>query len=213
MMRWRTMRALGAIALVFGMLLSSGCEKIHDGGPVTGSVHVVCNTFAGDDVPIASTKIFLPDLEVYLLNTATDVESAPVKTSLFGRYAFPTQEPGTYVLSWKAQNGWAAGSLAKKIVIGSNAKHPVSAEVRPDKEGDLLFGSVTMADGAEAYFGDEFFAKQNTPVVGYFGPDTNKAVLRNVRVNIFGQFAIAGVPEKRSSFLQVKSEASWRVNV
>jgi len=76
--------------------------KVAAGGGVHGSLYVDAGTNAVEvSLNASQARIFLPDIKVYLRNMVTGVDSAPVVTDLFGRYAFPTQPPGRYILRWR----------------------------------------------------------------------------------------------------------------
>ena len=109
--------------------------------------------------------IFLPDVEVFLHNTASGVDSPAVTTDLFGRYRFPHQAPGTYELHWKAQRGWAAGKHPNSIVIGSGPSFPLPARIQPARAAGVIFGRVTLGDGRTPWSYDELFKVNHTATV------------------------------------------------
>ncbi|MEO8066481.1 MAG: hypothetical protein ABI599_02185 [Flavobacteriales bacterium] len=202
--------AAASAFIVVCSLVYSGCKKgeLPTGGRVNGSVHTVGRSSTGDDVNVLSRMIFLPDIEVYLVNMGTNAESAPVTTDLFGRYYFPVQPPGTYQLRWKAQHGWAEGVLKQEIVIRSATKHPNTAAVVPDKKGLMVFGSVKLADGGSPYFSAVYFDKPKTALVTVMDMMRAGEIAQPARVNAYGDYAIAGVPRGTEASIRAKSEAA-----
>ncbi|HEY0792496.1 MAG TPA: hypothetical protein VGD78_15640 [Chthoniobacterales bacterium] len=173
------------------------------GGGVHGSLFVRVQNQTTTAWPSASTArtVYLPDFEVYLRNVVTGRLSRTVKTNPFGRFAIPTQEPGTYELRWNAQRGWQGGVLAKPIVITNGTEFPGSVEVKPLTSGGLLIGQVKRADGGAPWVHEEFFGVECNAQVA--AQDSNgNLVAEPVHANAFGGFAMAGLPK---AFLQVRA--------
>src|SRR5262249_42185403 len=98
-------------------------------------------------------------------NTSTHVDSQPVTTDFFGRYAFPAQPSGTYQLRWDAQLGWAAGQHPDLIVIANGTQYPVPAHVVAAQTNGVIYGQVKFADGDTAWHYDELFSEKHTATV------------------------------------------------
>lgn len=174
------------------------------GGPVNGSLYY--ETAVGETFK-PSMHIFLPDIEVFLRNPATGVDSPSVTTDLFGRYLFPHQAPGTYELHWKAQRGWAAGKHPDLLVIGG-PRFPVPARVVPDKDSGVLFGQVTLGDGGTPWSYDELFAVNHTATVTILNAARTQTLAGPVHANSEGRYATAGLPRSQITTIRVQSEAA-----
>ena len=207
---------VGAFTLSMGTLVFVGYTQQTSqppvvqtlGGGVHGSILVPLQARLTAKPFQSSVKRYLPlpDFEVFLRNIDTGEISQPVKTNLFGRYAFPTQKAGTYQLGWKQQAGWQEGVLAKQIVIKNGTAYPGLVEIKPQAGLGLLVGQVNHADGGPTFVNDEFFAVKQTPLVEAVD-DSGHEVAKPVRANSAGQFAIAGLP-RGSLQLQAKMEAA-----
>lgn len=175
------------------------------GGPVNGSLYYL--TAVGETFK-PGTRIFLPDIEVYLHNTASGVDSPAVTTDLFGRYRFPHQAPGTYDLQWKAQRGWAAGRHPDSIVVGSGPRFPVPAGIQPDQASGVIFGRVTLGDGGTPWSYDELFNVNHTATVTILNVARTATLAGPVHTNSEGRYAVAGLPRSQPTTIQAQSQAA-----
>jgi len=196
---------------VLGLLAAappSGCAKQQGtGGPVHGSVYYLApvkKAAPGENDP----HIFLPDIELYLHNAATGVDSAPVKTDLFGRYYFPHQSPGRYELHWKAQGGWSQGNHPDPISITSGPRFPVPARIRPADTGAVIFGRVTLDDGSTPWSYDELFLVNHTATVTILNVARTATLGGPVRANVLGRYAVAGLPRSQETTIRAQSQAA-----
>ena len=143
--------AVLSTVLVTVISTSDGCRRPlrvrSSGGQVSGSVFYEAKIDKGPGTEETS-RIALPDIEVFLHNEKSGADSAVVTTDFFGRYRFPHQPPGTYQLHWKAQRGWAAGVHPDQIVIDNGSRFPVPAQLRPDERTGVIVGRVTLGDAA-----------------------------------------------------------------
>jgi hypothetical protein len=138
--------------------------------------------------------IYLPDFELFLENVATNEDSAPQTTDLYGRFMFPRQKPGSYQLRWKQQNGWAGGAFPETIVIANNTQYPGPVEIKPAEGSGVLVGTARFGDGSVPRFYDEFFGI-NTTVAIQASDASGNSVANPGRANAVGLFAIAGLPQ------------------
>jgi len=153
----------------------------------------------------------LPDIELALRDDATGDLSAPQKTDLFGRYMFPPQNPGTYKLIWKKQNGWDEGEHQDKIVVTRNTQYPVPAEIKPQKGLAVLTGRVRLGDGGSPWYSNEFFGILRFAQVELTDAG-GREIAKPVRANFAGDYAVAG--QTRSSFrVLARSEAAMTTHV
>lgn len=177
------------------------------GGAVSGSLYYQAPVKEGDG-PGSSERIFLPDIKVYLRNTASGADSGAVMTDLFGRYRFPHQAPGTYELHWDAQRGWAASNHPEPIVIGSGPRFPVPAQILPDKRSGVIFGRVTQGDGGTPWSYDELFKLNLTATVTILDATRTATLAEPLRTNSDGLYAAAGLPRSEPTTIRVVSQAA-----
>jgi hypothetical protein len=184
-----------------------GTISLPTGGPVSGSLYY--QAAVKDSEPgKADKRIFLPDIEVFLHNTASGVDSPAVTTDLFGRYRFPRQAPGIYELHWKTQRGWAAGSHPDSIVIGSGPHFPVPARIQPDERSGVIFGRVTLGDGGTPWSYDELFNVNHTATVTILNVARTATLAGPLHTNSEGDYAAAGLPRSEPTTIQVSSQAA-----
>lgn len=177
------------------------------GGPVNGSLYYQA-AVKEDEIVKTDKRIFLPDIEVFLHNTASGVDSPAVTTDLFGRYRFPHQAPSTYELHWKAQRGWAAGKHPDSIVIGSGPRFPVPARIQPDKTSGVIFGRVTLGDGGTPWSYDELFKVNHTATVTILNAARTATLAGPLHTNSEGRYAAAGLPRSQPTTIQAQSQAA-----
>jgi hypothetical protein len=177
------------------------------GGGVRGSLYVQVGAKSSENAKAFQEQIFLPDIKVYLRNTATGRDSASVVTDLFGRYAFPPQPPGKYQLRWDAQLGWAAGQHTNLIVIGNTSKYPIPARVVPEKGRGMIYGRVTFADSGAPWFYDELFADKHTASVTVLDIARRATLAGPIHTNVTGWYAAAGLPRGANVTVRAQTEA------
>lgn len=176
------------------------------GGGVHGSVYVQIGKEGSTQTPVA--RVWLPDLKVFLHNTATGTDSTPVTTDLFGRYAFPRQPAGHYELRWGAQAGWAAGQHPSPIVISGATAYPLPTEVAPASPGGVIHGRVTFADGDSPWFYNELFSVKHTASLTVLNAMRSLTLAGPVHANAFGWYAVAGLPRGTPVTIRAQTEAA-----
>jgi len=194
-----------AITLLVGLQTCRRGTPPPTGGPVNGSLYY--ETAVGETFK-PGMHIFLPDIEVFLHNTASGVDSAAVTTDLFGRYRFPHQAPGAYELHWKAQRGWAAGKHPDSIVIGSGPRFPVPARIQPDSTSGVIFGRVTLGDGRTPWSYDELFKVNHTATVTILNAARTATLAGPLHTNSEGRYAAAGLPRSQPTTIRAQSQAA-----
>ncbi|MEP7336137.1 MAG: hypothetical protein ABI977_00100 [Acidobacteriota bacterium] len=149
------------VSLAFACLVIVWAISLLDAPPAVqsqgtgGEVHGFIFASAGtDDRPNNQVRIFLPDIEVFVKNTGTGVDSATVKTDIKGRFVIPRQTPGRYQLCFKAP-GYEAGCSNEPITITSLTVFPQPAAITP--RPGYVFGRVTMKDNRSPHQVDPFF--------------------------------------------------------
>lgn len=179
------------------------------GGEVNGSVFYFAPVLhQGIDATVIPSRIFLPDMEVYLHNRGTGVDGPPIKTDLYGRYRFPRQKAGTYLLRWKAQRGWAAGQHKENIVVKSGPRFPTSAQIVQSEGSGVMFGRITLDDGGTPWSYDELFNVDHTASVTILNTTRTVTLGGPVRVNSEGRYAVAGLPRSTATTIRAQSQAT-----
>jgi hypothetical protein len=216
---WRfNARVVGAAVVAFAasfVALSVGCRNgAPEPKPTPQKREIRREVHGYVTVPVAAKRgsgrpdtVLLPDFEVYLRNVASGQESAPRRSNLFGMFVFPPQSAGTYELGWRAQAGWAAGVLPKKVVIDRHVQYPGSVEPKPLPGLSVVAGNVKLADGGSPWFQDASFDVLRTASVSALDAGGN-AVGSAVRCNYKGDFAVAGLSPNTASKLRAASQAS-----
>lgn len=171
--RW-SLFALGAVLLTGcprpstppGEILSKDIVKREPrGGAVHGTIIVRVESKSGD-----KRIVFVPDFEVLLRNRDTG-EEVRQRTDVYGRYYFPEQKPGTYLLSWTAQRGLGEGQFRAPLVIANGEAYPPQIELGAQKGNILLVGRVTFANGDMTGFIQEVYGLIKTPLVKISSPE------------------------------------------
>lgn len=181
-----------------------GRDKFHRGGPVSGSIY-----FAVPHEEFSIPQdISLPGIEVYLHNTGSGAVTPAVVTDQFGRYRFPTQAPGRYELSWKAQRGWSAGNLADPIVITTGPQFPNPAQLVPEKGTGIIYGRVTQGDNRTSWSYDELFDLNHAPSVVILNLLRTQTLAGPIQTNAGGFYVAAGLPRSTETTLRVTSQAA-----
>ena len=187
-----------------GIADALGHQKLQRGGPVSGSIYF--------DVPkkegSPAQMIHLPGIEVYLHNTVSGADSPTVVTDQFGRYRFPTQGPGRYELTWKAQRGWSDGNLADPILITTGPQFPNPARLLPQKGTGVIYGRVTQGDNETAWSYDELFGLNHTATVTVLNLLRTVTLSGPIQTNAGGFYVAAGIPRSTPTTIRVNSQAS-----
>ena len=148
---------------------SPGATSVGPGGPghvsIGGEVHGTIFTGVEFAVGISAhqlPQIFLPDISVYLQNTATSATSAPVRTNLNGAFAFPVQPMGTYKLCWNAV-GYTSGCSGTTFTLGATTIYLQPTAITPLT--GVVYGRVTLKDGAPCRFVFPVFSRNTFTTV------------------------------------------------
>jgi hypothetical protein len=129
-----------------------------------------------DSKPGDKRIVFVPDFEVLLRNRDTG-EKVTVRTDVYGRYYFPEQKPGTYLLSWTAQRGLAEGEFRAPLVLANGEAYPPQIELAAQKGRVLLVGRVTFANGDMTGFIQEVYGLIKTPVLKVSSPELDLSLV------------------------------------
>jgi hypothetical protein len=186
------------LALLLAAGLSQGAKETGAPLPAAPSapggagVHGTIYTEAPASGNSPARTVLVPDFEVFLVDSATGVQSGRVKTDLFGRYLFKRQDPGRYRLCWDLA-GWVPGCGPYDISIASNTKYPPRTRVSPlvTKKHGAVIGRVRLGDGNtpwtyDPYFGIEVTAELSVSVAG--------SVAAAARSNALGDYVLTSVP-------------------
>jgi hypothetical protein len=174
------------------------------GGPVSGSLF-----FQPPAEEFASNPpVLLPDIEVFLHNKATGVDSPPVVTDLYGRYRFPHQAPGNYTLHWNAQRGWGASNHPDPVVITNGPRFPTPARLFAERGTGVIFGTVELGDGGTPWSYDEMFRVNHSATVTVLNVTRTQTLAGPIHANSLGGYAAAGLPRSQPTTIMVRSEAA-----
>ena len=100
--------------------------------------------------------IFLPDIEVYLKNSATSATSVHVQTDLDGAFAFPVQPGGKYVLCWTSPR-FVAGCSGLVFTVSGRTVYLKPVEIAP--KAGAIYGRVVLKDKSPCRFVAPMFHK------------------------------------------------------
>lgn len=148
--------------------------------------------------------VFLPRVEVYLVDLLTETARPSASTDLSGRFTLPAP-PGRYRLCWKAE-GFPPGCRQQLVGVAATPVHLSTVRI-PLPEGRdtrIAFGRVTLSDGSSFRF-LEPYADLNV-----FGSvlllDESRRPLFEALVNNFGEYLVPNVPVKKDLFLVARVE-------
>lgn len=168
-----------------------GEAALPGGGGAGAGVHGSIYT-QGPAIGPAGRKVLVPDFEVFLVNVATGVESARVRTDLFGRYLIKRQNAGTYRLCWDLA-GWIPGCGNYSIAIGGNTQYPPQTRVSPliTKTHGAVIGRVRLGDGSSPWIYDPYFGLDGTASLRV---SLGSGAATEARANAEGDYVLTSVP-------------------
>ncbi len=153
-----------------------------------------------------SREIFLPGIDVALLDPATSQAVDKTVTDLSGRFHFPPQKSGEYKLCWSGR-GWAEECLPKPIQVVARPVNVGVLAIRPKADGDRrtsIFGEVQLRDG------DSTRTLEPVAGVNRFATvtalDKNGKQIYQTLVNNFGEYVIPAVPAVKDAHLQLVAQ-------
>ena len=160
------------------------------------------------DLQQAVDDVFLPNVQVSLLNLVTNVEGTQRRTDLSGRFTLPA-EPGRYRVCWEAE-GFTAGCSGKIFTVGASNTHigTIRIPVQSDKDTTVVFGKVRLGDSSiprrlSSVANINVFAR-----VARFDANGNQA--QEVYVNNFGDYLMPKVPTNQPITLRATVEGASR---
>jgi hypothetical protein len=158
-------------------------------GPVPGG-EVHSSVYANVLTPQGSRKIFLPDIAVYLQNTANQVESIRVLSDLNGWFPIPPQPSGLFELRWEAP-GFGTGSGPQLVTIAGLTAFPEPIEI--PMFTNVISGRVTFQSGEPTYFEQPFFGLAVKTTVRLV--DTSGTTVAGpVHANNSGEYVLPAIP-------------------
>jgi mono/diheme cytochrome c family protein len=170
--------------------------------------------FAGGDTDFAATsgpaqtrRVYLPDVQVRLLDQSGSTLIFAGATDMSGELVLPRLANAVnYQLQCSSPQGVAFTECPMSLTGGSQARGTARAVTPPTSRNLRLFGHVALSDGGVCGGQDEFFASQTTATVQLVQSD-GTAMTSPVRVNRFGDYALdAAVPLTASLKLKVQCE-------
>ncbi|MEX2399237.1 MAG: carboxypeptidase regulatory-like domain-containing protein [Rhodothermales bacterium] len=148
-------------------------------------------------------EIYLPGVSVFLRNPSTGADVDSVLTDLSGRFDFPPQDAGDYLVCWE-RDGFNSGCLPDPITVDSR---PVNiGDVRIGAITDQgtrvsIYGTVSLRDGSSIRFLEPVVSVNNFVKVQVL--DLGDTVLYETALNNFGRYVIPSVPADSAGHLQV----------
>ena len=155
-------------------------------------------------IPRRFRDVFLPRVEVSLLNLANNSRSKPVTTDLSGRFTLPAAA-GRYRVCWEAK-GMPSGCIDNVFSVANAPVHlgTVRTGFKAERGLAAVFGNVQLADGSSLRLLEPLADLNAFGRVVLLNED--KKELYEALVNNFGDYFIPGVPVKAHVFLAVRAE-------
>jgi hypothetical protein len=114
------------------------------GGEVHGTIYAQLRKEGN-----SSTPIFLPDINVFLVDQKTSARSVALKTNFDGAFAIPSQPEAVYRLCWDSPR-FTPGCAPQSFVLRRANTNLRPIAITP-KNG-VIFGRVTFKDGVPCRF-------------------------------------------------------------
>lgn len=203
-------RARYSLLLIFGTTLSliaigpSGCLPtippiiLPPSGAfaVTGYLTAPTSHRAQDDGSklTLSERVFVPGVTVWLHHEDTNTDTQAVRTDLSGRFTFPPQKPGRYVLCWKAK-GFVNGCSSEIVNVVDQHVYlgPRSMQIERSGTAQTLFGTVRLADSKLPRTLEPMVNINALAQVRVFDA-SNAEIVEPAYVNNFGDYIVPLVP-------------------
>ncbi|WP_323382079.1 carboxypeptidase-like regulatory domain-containing protein [Myxococcus dinghuensis] len=150
-------------------------------------------------------RVYLPNVELWVRDVATGVDSVHVRSDGHGFFGVPRQPAGTYRLCWSAA-GFVSGCQTTTFVLGDDTyvmpEHLPLVALRP-----LLWGRVLLRGGAVPYRLHSALGIAVGATVRVSNPSTGGSVASAAPVNAQGYYAVGDVPAGTWSVVaQVENE-------
>ncbi|NTX57042.1 carboxypeptidase-like regulatory domain-containing protein [Myxococcus sp. CA039A] len=137
-------------------------------------------------------RVYLPNVELWVRNVATSVDSVHVFSDVHGFFGVPRQPAGTYRLCWSAP-GFVSGCQTTNFSLADETFvmpiHLPLVPVRP-----LVWGRALLRDGSVPLSRNNFLGVNVAARVRLVNPATNATVSSEVQVNALGQYAVGDAP-------------------
>ncbi|MCP3163502.1 carboxypeptidase-like regulatory domain-containing protein [Myxococcus qinghaiensis] len=137
-------------------------------------------------------RVYLPNVELWVRNVATNVDSVHVLSDANGFFGVPRQPAATYRLCWSAP-GFVSGCQTTNFSLADETFvmpiHLPLVPVRP-----LLWGHALLRDGSVPLTQSSFVGVNVAARVRLVNPATNATVSSEVQVNALGQYAVGDAP-------------------
>jgi hypothetical protein len=148
--------------------------------------------------------VFLPQVKVYLKNTASLSETARVTTDLSGRFTLEARA-GRYQICWEA-SGFVPGCTQQVFTVVGRNLHVSTQRIAVDRSDKttVVFGKVSMLDGSRVRLLDPIANVNAFARVQLL--DAGGTQLFEALVNNFDEYLLPKVPPDTSLRLRVISE-------
>src|SRR5215217_995485 len=137
-------------------------------------------------------RVYLPNVELWVRNVATNVDSVHVLSDANGFFGVPRQPAATYRLCWSAA-GFGSGCQTSNFTLADETFvmpiHLPLVPVRP-----LLWGHALLRDGSVPLAQNSFFGVNVAARVRLVNQATNATVSSEAQVNAQGLYAVGDAP-------------------
>jgi hypothetical protein len=154
---------------------------------------------------LPARDVYLPAVEVFLVDAQNSPAGAPVRTDLSGRFTLYAPKLGRYKICWKAQ-GFVPGCDGKFVSLGSAPQFVSTLRIPIERRDGLVVfvGKVRMADGSLPRMLDPLANINAFATVTLLDANGGKQYV--ARVNNFGDYLVPQVPIKTDIRLRAEIE-------
>jgi hypothetical protein len=152
---------------------------------VSGSIYMKVATGG------ATNLVFLPGVDVWLVNTTNGLKTPNVKTDLGGLFTIPPQPAGQYTICYTLSNSPSCGTICatQLLTLGSET---VALEALELTTACSVFYGQVMLDGNYAFQGADSFMGYNITALARIVNGSGQT--NTAPVNQTGQFVFLGAP-------------------
>ncbi|MCE9669043.1 hypothetical protein LY474_14620 [Myxococcus stipitatus] len=137
-------------------------------------------------------RVYLPNVELWVRDVATGVDSAHVRSDAHGFFGVPRQPAGTYRLCWSAP-GFVSGCQSTTFTLGDET-YVMPEHLPLVPRLSLLWGRVLLRGGAVPFARRPALGVAVGATVRVSNPTTGGVVATEAPVNAQGYYAVGDVP-------------------
>ena len=151
-------------------------------------------------------EIYLPGLKVHLIDKQNRDTIVTVKTDLSGRFNFPPQKKGEYLLCWE-RGDLEARCHPSVIIVDQRPVHLSTIQFRPEKKREevVIYGNIRNKENQVPRTHEPLADINSSVKVDVFRQSDIKGdtILGSTFLNNFGDYFIANIP--RTDHLRVRA--------